>query len=176
VILDVVKAAILMLVAAVVQISFVNAFELVEGHADIVLLALAGVALLRGPIFGACSGFFAGLVIDTATFGTLGLTSLLLTLAGYAAGRLGEATSQHQNPRARILIAVALLTVGVEIGSLVVHTLLGESASAGLIIGRVLFPTLALNLLLAVPFYALCRRLFPPPPRREREIPELPVL
>jgi hypothetical protein len=32
----------------------------------------------------------------------------------------------------------------------------------------VLLPTLALNLALAIPWYALCRKLFPPPARRER--------
>ena len=175
-ILDVVKAALFILLAAVVQVSFVNAFELAEGHVDIVVLVLTGTALLRGPIFGACAGFFAGLVLDTATFGTIGLSSLLLTLAGYAAGRLGEATSDHQNQRARILIAVALVTVGVEVGSLIVHTLLGQSAAVGTIIWRVLLPELGLNLLLAVPVYALCRLVFPPPPRRERELPEVPAV
>jgi rod shape-determining protein MreD len=172
-ILDVVKAALFMLIAAVVQVSFVNTFELAEGHADIVILVLTGTALLRGPVFGACAGFFAGLVLDTATFGTVGLSSLLLTLAGYGAGRLGQATSHHENQRARILIAVGLVTVGVEVGSLIVHTLLGESASVGTIIWRVLLPELGLNLLLAVPVYALCRLVFPPPPRREREPPEV---
>ena len=168
-ILDVVKAALLLFLAAVVQVTFVNSFELVEGHADIVLLALVGLALLRGPVFGAAAGFFAGLVLDTGTFGTLGLSSLLLTLAGYAAGRLGEATSHHKNQRARILVAVMLLTAGVEIGSLIVHTLLGEPVSVGLIVVRVLLPALALNVILAIPSYWACRRLFPPPPKRERE-------
>ena len=168
-ILDVVKAVLLLLVLAILQISFVNSFELVEGHADVVLVVLTGIALLRGPVFGACAGFFAGLVLDVSTLGTLGLTSLLLTLAGYAAGRFGEATSHHQNQRARILIAVALLTAGVQVGSLIVHTLLGEPASAGVIIGRVLLPSLAINVLLAIPTYWVLRKLFPPPPRRERE-------
>ena len=81
-ILDVVKAVLLLLVLAILQISFVNSFELVEGHADVVLVVLTGIALLRGPVFGACAGFFAGLVLDVSTLGTLGLTSLLLTLAG----------------------------------------------------------------------------------------------
>jgi rod shape-determining protein MreD len=168
--LDVAKAALLLLFAAIVQVSFVNSFELAEGHADVVLLVLVGLGLLRGPIFGACAGFFAGLVLDTAILETLGLSSLLLTLAGYAAGRLGEATSSHQNARARIVIAITLLTLAVEVGSLIVHVLLGESADVGTILGRVLLPTLALNLILSIPAYALCRRLFPPRPRREREV------
>jgi rod shape-determining protein MreD len=169
IIFDAVKATVLLLLAAIVQVSIVNSFELVEGRADIVLLALVGLALLRGPVFGAGAGFFAGLVIDTATLGTLGLTSLLLTLAGYTAGRIGEATSNHQNPRARSLIAVTLLTVAVEIGAMIVHGLLGDSVSPGAVVVRVLLPTLALNLALAIPSYAFCRRLFPSPPKRQRD-------
>jgi len=167
-ILDAVKALILVALAAIVQVTFVNVFELAEGRADVVLLALVGLALLRGPIFGACAGFAAGLVLDTATLGTLGLSSLLLTLAGYWAGRFGEATSNQANQVARILIAVAVFTAAVCIGSLVVHVLLGEPASLATILGRVLLPTLALNVVLAVPSYVLLQRLFPPPRRRER--------
>jgi rod shape-determining protein MreD len=173
---DVLKAAVLVTLAAIVQVAFVNSFELAEGHADVLLLSLVGLALLRGPLVGACAGFWAGLIVDTMTLGTLGLTSLLLTIAGYWAGRLGELTSDYQNQRARILVAVALLTAGVEVGSLLVHLFLGESASVGTIVGRVLLPTLALNLALAIPWYALCRRLFPPPARRERGDREVAVV
>ena len=169
-IVDAVKAAVLLAFSAVVQVSIVNAFELAEGRADIVLLVVVGIALLRGPIFGAGAGFFAGLIVDVGTLETLGLTSLLLTLGGYWAGRFGEATSNHRNQLARILIAVTLLTVGVGVGSMVLHLLLGEPVPVGTVIGRVILPSLALNLILAVPVYAACRLLFPPPERREREV------
>ena len=95
---DVVKATVLVTLAAVVQVSFVNSFELIEGHADVLLLTLVGVGLLRGPLFGACAGFWAGLLVDTMTLETLGLTSLLLTLAGYLAGRLGELDVGSREP------------------------------------------------------------------------------
>lgn len=170
---DALKTAAFVTLAAIVQIAFVNSFELAEGHADVLLLTLVALGLLRGPLFGACAGFWAGLIVDTMTLETLGLSSLLLTIAGYWAGRLGELTSDHQNQRARILIAVTMLTVGVEVGSLLVHLFLGDSAPVGAIFGRVLLPTLALNLILAIPWYALCRRLFPPPARRERSEPEV---
>ena len=168
--LDALKAAVLVTLTAVVQIAFVNAFELAEGRADVLLLVLVGIALLRGPLFGAVAGFWAGLLVDTMTLGTLGLTSLLLTVGGYWAGRFGEATSSHQNQRARILIAVTVLTIGVEMGSLVVHVFLGDAASFGTVVGRVLLPSLALNLALAIPAYWALRKLFPPAPRREREL------
>lgn len=167
---DIVKAALLLALAATLQISFVDSFELVDGRADVILLCLVGLALLRGPIFGAAAGFYAGLIFDLGTLGTLGLTSLLLTLAGYWAGRFGEATSDRRNQVARILLAVALTTIGVAVGSLIVHLLLGESASVGDVIVRMLLPTLLLNLILAIPAYALCKRLFPPPERKQREI------
>jgi rod shape-determining protein MreD len=168
--LDAVKAAVLVTLAAIVQVAFVNVFELVEGRADVLLLVVVSVALLRGPLFGACAGFWTGLVVDTMTLGTLGLTSLLLTLAGYAAGRFGETTSSRKSQRARVLVAVATVTVGVGIASLVVHVLLGEPASLGRLLVTVILPSLALNLALAVPTFWAIRRLLPPSSRPEREV------
>lgn len=167
-ILDVVKAAAAVTVAALVQVVFVNVFELVEGHADVLLLVLVSVALLRGPIYGAACGFWAGLLVDVSTLGTLGLTSLLLTGAGYLAGRIGDATSNHEHQKARILITVALVTAAVQLASLVVQLLLGESVAVGTILGRVLAPTLLLNAVLAIPAYWAMKKLLPPPARRER--------
>lgn len=167
---DVGKAVLLLTLVATAQIAIVDSFELIDGRADVVLLCVVGIALLRGPVLGAAAGFYAGLVLDIGTLGTLGLSSLLLTIAGYWAGRFGEATSQRRNQRARILLAVGILTVGVIVGSLIVHLLLGESASVGEVIALVLLPTLLLNLVLAIPAYALLRRLFPPPERKQREM------
>ena len=61
--------------------------------------------------------------IDVTTLGTLGLTSLLLTLAGYWAGRYGETTG-----RGRVhapLVATVAATVFVELGGYVLDSLLG---------------------------------------------------
>jgi rod shape-determining protein MreD len=170
VIADIVKTALLLTLAAMAQIAIVNGFELVEGRADVVLLCVVGVALLRGPVFGACAGFYAGLIVDVGTLGNLGLTSLLLTLAGYWVGRFGQATSNEKNQIARVLIAVTLATIGVAVGDLVVHLLLGDSVSVGTIVVRAILPTLALNVVLAVPAYSLLRRLFPPPARPVRDM------
>lgn len=167
---DAAKSFALVTVASVVQVAFVDQFELVEGHADVLLLALLSVGLLRGPVFGAALGFWAGLLVDVATFGTLGLTSLVLTLCGYWAGRIGEATSNHEHQCARVLLTTLLLTVGAAIAALLVHLFLGQSAPVGALIVRSLLPSLLLNLLLAVPAYRLVRALLPPAPRREREV------
>jgi rod shape-determining protein MreD len=161
-----VKAGVVLLLAALVQVSIAGWIEVAEGHPDVVLVVLVAVALLRGPIIGAMAGFWAGIVLDTASLETFGLTSLLLTLAGYWAGRFGDVTTRASaHPP---LIAVALATLGVAFGSAVLHFMLGESISAGHFFAAVLLPTLALNMLLAYPLYGLCRRLFPTPTRVRR--------
>ena len=119
-----------------------------------------GRAPARADVRRRSSGFLAGLVLDTASFGTFGLTSLLLTVIGYAAGRFGEATTRASaHP---LLIAVALASVGFTLGSAVLHFMLGVSIPASQLFLAVLLPGLAFNLLLAYPLYALCARILPP--------------
>src|SRR5207248_1286139 len=71
------KVGVLVFVAAILQVSIFSTLQILGGAPDVVLLTLVGIALLRGSIYGACAGFFAGLLIDTANLGTLGVTSLL---------------------------------------------------------------------------------------------------
>jgi hypothetical protein len=65
---------------------------------------------------------------------------------------------------------VVLATVGVALGSAVLHFMLGLTVPASYLFLGVLLPTLALNMLLAYPLYGLCARIFPPRiPRIRRE-------
>lgn len=168
---DAAKAAGVLLAAVVVQVSFATPLEVADGHPDVLLVLVTAIALLRGPVLGAGAGFWAGLLLDMAAFGTLGLSSLLLTLAGYWAGRFGQATTRS-SPYPP-LIAVALATVWLALGSAVLHFMLGESVPAGALFGQVLLPTLALNVLLAFPLYRLAVRIFPIPIRDARKVPAL---
>jgi rod shape-determining protein MreD len=170
--LDALKAGALLLFAALVQVSITSNIEVASGHPDVLLVLVIAIALLRGPSFGAVAGFWAGLVLDVVSFQTLGLTSLLLTLAGYFAGRLGEVTRKSSAHPA--LIAVTIGTIGVGLGSAVLHFMLGETVSASEFFVGMLLPTLALNLLLAYPLYGLCRRIFPVTPRERRQV--IPVV
>jgi rod shape-determining protein MreD len=167
-IVDAIKAGALMVVAALVQVSLASTIEVAEGHPDVVLVLVIGIALLRGPMFGAVVGFWAGLVLDVASLETLGLTSLLLTLVGYFAGRLGDVTTKSSAHPS--LVAVALGTIGFGLGSAVLHFMLGSTISAAEFFVGVLLPSLALNLLLAYPLYGFCRRIFQPEPRERREV------
>ena len=102
------------------------------------------------------AGFAAGLILDVATLGTLGVTSLLLTLAGYWAGRYGETTGRSR-AHAPLVAAVAA-TVFIEVGGYALHSMLGEPVAARAVL--VALPAAVLwNALLAYPVFALVRRL-----------------
>jgi rod shape-determining protein MreD len=159
----------LLLVAVLLQVSIVTPIAVASGHPDVVLVLVVGLALLRGPLVGAVAGFSAGLLLDVAAFGSLGLSSLVLTLAGYWSGRFGEATTRS-SPYPP-LIAVALATVWLAVGSALLHFMLGDRVPAGTLFGQVLLPTLALNLLLAYPLYRLVARVFPAEARPTRKVP-----
>lgn len=156
---DVLKTGIAFFVVVIVQATIVSSVAPGGGTADLVLVTLAAVALLRGAAFGAIAGFYAGFLLDTANLGTLGVSSLLLTLAGYWIGRYGETTGRDRAHAP--LVSIAVVTVLYAFGALALHAMLGESVSvqAGL---RALPAQILLNLALTVPIYALVRRLFAP--------------
>ena len=156
--MDGLKAAVVLFVAALLQLSVLTEYHVFR-TGSIVLVALLSIALLRGSIFGAVAGFAIGLVLDTATLGTLGLTSLLLTIGGFWIGRYGETTARDRFHAP--YVSVAVVTVLYVFGQLVLQFMLGEPAPAGLVLGS-LPGALLLNLLLTLPVYGLTRRLFPP--------------
>lgn len=157
--LDGVKAAVVLFVAAILQVSIFAQVRLLGGVPDLLLVMLVAVALLRGAMFGAIGGFFAGLLVDTATLGQLGLTSLVLTIAGYWIGRYGETTGRDRAHAP--FLSVAVVTLLYSFGLLLVHFVLGERAPAGAV-ARGLVPAIVMNLILTAPVYALVRRLLRP--------------
>lgn len=156
--MDALKASVVLFVASLLQLAVLTEYAPFR-TASVVLVALLGIALLRGSIFGAVAGFVTGLLLDTATLGTLGLTSLLLTIAGFWIGRYGETTARDRIHAP--FLSVAVVTVLYVFGELLLRFMLGEPAPAGRA-AHSLPLALLLNLLLTLPVYALARRLFPP--------------
>ncbi|HZT85218.1 MAG TPA: rod shape-determining protein MreD [Gaiellaceae bacterium] len=161
---DGVKAAALLFAAAIAQVSVFSQLQVLGAVPDVLLVSLVGIALLRGSVAGAVGGFFAGLIVDTASLGTMGLTSLVLTVAGYWIGRYGETTGRDRAHAP--FLSIAVVTVLYQLGLLVMHFVLGESAPGGAVV-RSLVPAILLNLVLTAPLYALVRRLLRPPEREE---------
>ena len=152
---DALKAAALLFAAVIVQVTILNGIVVFGGTPDVLLVTLVALALLRGSVFGGAGGFFAGFLVDSATLQTLGLTSLLLTLAGYWTGRYGETTGRDRTHAP--LVAVAVITLLYSLGALALRYVLGETADGRAVLDALL-PTIVCNLLIAAPLYALCRR------------------
>ncbi len=164
--LDATKSAAFVFLAAVLQVSIFSSVTILNGTADVLLVAIICIALLRGPVAGALVGFWGGLLLDTANLGTLGQTSLLLTVAGYWIGRYGETTGRDRTHAP--FVSVAVITFLYALGSLAFRFVLGEPAPARAVLWSTLFQGIALNLIVTWPMYWVARLFLPQPERRER--------
>ena len=144
-------------VAALLQVVIVSSLVIGGGAPDLLLVVVVALGLLRGSVPGAVLGFLGGLVVDVVTLGTLGVSSLILTLAGFWAGRYAETTGRDR--RLAPVIAVGTITVLASAFGFVLHYLLDEEVVAGQALVTALIPALALNVALALPVHALVRRI-----------------
>ncbi len=142
-------------VSALVQVVIVSSIVVAGGAPDLLLVVVVALGLLRGSIPGAVLGFLGGLVVDFATLGTLGVTSLILTLAGFWAGRYGETTGRDR--RFAPIIAVGAVTLLAGAFGYLLHYLLAETVDARQALWTALIPALVLNLVLALPVHRLVR-------------------
>jgi rod shape-determining protein MreD len=156
--MDGVKAALVLFVASLLQLSVLTEYRAFR-TSSIVIVALLSIALLRGSVFGAIAGFGTGLLLDIATLGTLGVTSLLMSVSGFWIGRYGETTARDRFHAP--YVSVAVVTGLYSFGQLFLQFVLGEPAPAALVVSALPLGLL-LNLLLTLPVYSLIRRLFPP--------------
>lgn len=169
---DSLRALSVVFVAALLQVVIVSSLVIAGGAPDLLLVVVVALGLLRGSVPGAALGFVGGLVVDVVTLGTLGVTSLILTLAGFWAGRYAETTGRDR--RLAPLIAVGTITVLAGAFGYVLHYLLDAEVVAGTVLVTALVPAFFLNLVLALPVFALVRRLVG---EAQRELaPEVEVL
>ncbi len=164
------RLVLLGLLAVLLQVSAVSQLTLFGTKADVVPLVVAFTGLLTGVVPGAVFGFVAGLFVDTALVGTLGLSSLVYVAIGYGAGRLRE----RADPQATFLpLAVGAAASAVAaFGFAFMQFLLGAEAAVSFELIRQLVVATLVSTLLALPVYALVRRgliaALPDDPRRRR--------
>lgn len=160
----------LALVTVVIQESAVSQISIFGVSADLSPLVVVSVGLLAGSLPGAMMGFGTGLLVDTVLVQTLGVTSLLYIAIGYWAGRLREL----RDPAHGLvpLAAGAAATAVAGIGMTLIQFLLGVDAPVSLLLLQQIFINVLVNTLLALPVYALVRRIvqpaLPDDPRRRR--------
>ncbi len=122
------RIAPLVFVAAIVQVTVLGGARLFWAEPDLLLVTIVCVALAAGSIPGAAAGFVGGLLVDVMTLGTLGITSIVLTLAGYWAGRYGETTGRGRRYAAPLAAFAISILAG--FGAVALHFLLGEPVAA----------------------------------------------
>ncbi len=150
-----IRTSAVVFVAAMLQAVIVSSLVIGGGAPDLLLVVVISLGLLRGSIAGAVSGFAGGLVVDLLALDTLGITSLVLTLAGFWAGRYAETTGRGR--RLAPLVAVGVLTLLAGVFGFVLYYMLGVEVVARHALVSALAPTVLLNLLVALPVYALVR-------------------
>ena len=164
------RLAALGLIGCILQLTAVAQITVFGVPADLSPLMVVSVGLLMGSVPGALFGFGVGLFVDTALLQTLGISSLVLTGVGYGAGRLRELRDPAHG-----LVPVAVGAIGTAvyaIGFSVMQFLLGVDAPVSFMLVREILMTIVLNTILALPVYAICRRVLlpylPEDPRRRR--------
>jgi rod shape-determining protein MreD len=160
------RASAVVFVAAMLQVVVVSSLVISGGAPDLLLVSVVALGLLRGSVPGAVFGFTGGLIVDLLTLETLGITSLVLTLAGFWAGRWAETTGRGR--KLAPVIAVGVITVLAAAFALVLHYMLGDDVVARLALVTVLVPSALANLVLAFPVYLLIRAAV-----HERDVREL---
>ena len=166
----IVRIALLSLVAVLVQETVISKISIFGVDADITPLVVMSIGLLCGSMTGAVTGFFIGLMVDTVLVQTLGVTSLLYITIGYWTGRLRELRDPAHGLIPVACGAAATAVTG--IGMTVIQFLLGVDAPVSLLLAQQIFLTILVNTLIALPVYAVVRRIInpalPDDPRRRR--------
>jgi rod shape-determining protein MreD len=156
----VIRVALMILVVVVFQIACLVQIRVLGGTADITPLLVAAVALYAGSVPGAATGFFTGLLLDLALGTSLGASSLVLTAVGYGVGRYREQRDPSHGltpiPVAAAATAAYVLAYGA------VSFMLSIDAPVSLLVVREMLMTVLLNALIAMPFFAIARRVLRP--------------
>jgi rod shape-determining protein MreD len=146
----------LALATCILQLLVVSQITVLGVSADLTPLVVASAGVLCGSLSGAVFGFAVGLLIDLAFVQVIGISSLLLTLVGYGAGRLGEYHAP-QAPLTRLLLGAAATAVAVT-GYGAIEFMLGVNTPVSYELAGAIVKTTLLNSLIALPVYALTRR------------------
>jgi rod shape-determining protein MreD len=156
--------------AVVIQVAAVSQISIFGVSADLTPLVVMSVGLLAGSITGALMGFGMGMLVDLVLVQTLGITALLYIAIGYWSGRLRELRDPAHELVPLAMGAAATAVSG--IGMALMQFLLGVDAPVSLLLLQQIFLTVLVNSLIALPVYAVVRRVLAPAlpedPRRRR--------
>ena len=167
---SVLRLTLLGLLGGIMQLSAVSQLTIFGVPADLTPLLVASAGFIAGSMSGAVFGFCLGLFVDISLYQTLGVSSLVFTAVGYGAGRVRELRDPAHGLAPVAVGAAATAAAAVMFAML--QFLLGVQSPVSLLLLREILMTIVLNTLLALPVYALMRRVLlpflPEDPRRRR--------
>jgi rod shape-determining protein MreD len=157
---DVLKAAVLTFVVAVLQVSVAPLFGIGLSAVDLLAILVAVLVVARGVEGAALAGFAGGFLIDGMLGGRIGLLSLLYVVAALAAAR---AAARLERPRGLTTWALAVMTAAVvQVGYGIVSALLGDAYQPGYVVREALLPTVVQTAAWGAVLVPLLRRAFGP--------------
>ena len=164
------RLLVLAFATVVIQQAAISQISIFGVSADLGPLVVMSVGLLAGSLAGSITGFGTGLLVDLVLVQTLGVTSLLYIAIGYWSGRLRELRDPAHGLVPLAMGAAATAFAG--LGMAVIQFLLGVNAPVSLLLFQQIFITVLVNSLIALPVFAIVRRLIrpvlPDDPRRRR--------
>ena len=153
-------SAVLLLLAVLIEVTVLAPLPFPGATPTLVLVVVVILASQFGASTGAIAGFAGGLLLDIAppAAGTIGISALLLTVVGYAAGRFAESDDR---PWWSFAILGALAAPLVVLAGAVLGGLLGDPRVrwedvVGLMFSAAAY-ALVLGLILMLPLRRLCR-------------------
>jgi rod shape-determining protein MreD len=152
---EIVRLAVVLLVAVLLQAAVAPHLRLLGAHPDFALIAVVCVALVKGSETGAVFGFLTGMLTAIALMEPFGLSAFVFVLIGYLAGRYAETADLPAGLAPLLTVFAATLLANVLFA--MAQFLLAREVPLGFFFGRVLLPSLVFNTLLAAPVYLLVR-------------------
>jgi rod shape-determining protein MreD len=155
-----VRTGLLVLLAVVLELSGFSQMHILGGYIDLIPLVVGAVAIYAGSVPGAIVGFSTGLLVDLALGQNLGATSLVLTALGYGVGRYRDLRDPAHGLMPIPVAAAA--TAGYLLSVAAVSFMLEIGATVSALVLRQAVITVLLNVAVALPFFALVRRVLRP--------------
>jgi rod shape-determining protein MreD len=156
----VVRIALLLVGAVVLQLSFLSEISFFGGTPDLMPVVVVCLGLLGGAVIGAVCGFAAGLLLDSALLQTLGVFALTLLAVGYLAGRYREGF-EITSPLVPPALAAGLTLFG-SFAFALIQLMLGVEAPVSVLVVRDIILQAVLSFALAVPVFPFVRRVLRP--------------
>lgn len=168
----------ILVVAALLQLSFFSHLRFIGAVPDFAVVVVVVLGLLGGAVLGAGLGFGLGLLLDALLVQTLGITSLVLLIAGYLAGRWREGFDITNSLTPPLVCGGLTVVAGLAMAG--IQLTLGVDAPISLAVLPEIFAQGLLGIVLGAGAYPAIRRLLEPalieePGRSDKGVPLAPM-